>query len=358
MSIVAEELAVGKFYGDLRDRLIGELVYWIKNKIGKAKKGNSKTVKNPEEFFRDTLTSWFFLADKQGMLIESDLVRQSDIDYFLKLNGAAPEAWPREKERNLLREYRTKFSTIDKDAVPGNVAIVEKNGRYEVLIGRGRRGFPIAASQYARLLEKYQGDPSQRVYEIARIILRYSTLGINLIRTSLPPIKFDMPIHELFGNPFNSENNYCGNFEFERIFGSSGSFFDSPMVADAFYLCNPPHSEEIMNKTIKRIVEQLTHSIEKLHVCIVLPVWDAETQNELEPGRIKTATTFEALDLIKNSGFVKQHLKLRKETYKYFDQFNGTYVITVHSHLIYVCNAPEIISLENFAAKWAEQCKK
>ena len=88
---------------------------------------------------------------------------------------------------------------------------------------------------------------------------------------------------ELFASSFNCySNNFCSiSYDIERFFGSKGSFFDLE-IKEGVYGFNPPYAEDVINASLKRVVELLNSSETLLTFVMALPVWDNEGKKQLQ----------------------------------------------------------------------------
>lgn len=80
---------------------------------------------------------------------------------------------------------------------------------------------------------------------------------------------------EMFASPFNCYfRTYCSAFyDTDAYFGSVGSFFDFEPSEDGSFECNPPFTEEVIERMADRIDYLLTNSKFALSFIVFIPEW-------------------------------------------------------------------------------------
>lgn len=110
---------------------------------------------------------------------------------------------------------------------------------------------------------------------------RYDALGLLSGYSGSVPGKIYESLHkeyececECFGSFFNHELKYYFGlfYDLEKYFGCLGNFFGSKLKK-GFYVCNPPFTVNIINKTIIKC-EELMKKSNELSILFFLPVWD------------------------------------------------------------------------------------
>jgi hypothetical protein len=290
--------------------------------------------KTPKQrsFIEDSFSRWYMAAPKDEFKPLEDIVNVQDLLYANRKHRAGFDA--------------KKFKVAAKRAYDA-IRECHDDMHYDRL--------PIiTAAQESRLRSLYKG--SLATFEEDRNILLqlYDLAGINNIHLSIPPIFSGV---ELFGSPLNTHNaEYCSPFEFEKLFGSLGSFFDYTPHHPGTYLCNPPFDEAIMEAAADRVLMFLDTSKYQMNIVVTIPVWDSATQRRL---KLKDyGLKFAAFDKLSSSRFLKEHAVLDK-SYSYYDYYKQRKAPASYTHLMILSNdasyRPQLTSYMNKWREWARE---
>ena len=189
----------------------------------------------------------------------------------------------------------------------------------------------ITTAQLARLKKIYKGRDFEG--DKNKLLGIYNFVGINSIHLSIPPI---FKGTELFGSPLNTHNQkYCSPFAVDKLFRSSGSFFNFTPKDDGVYLCNPPFDEEIIRNMAVRLLSWMAGKPQIVVICTV-PVWDSASQRKL--GMKDYGMQFEGFDSLIASKFCYERDILMKNEYPYWDYYSKKSIPASHTHLIFLSN--------------------
>lgn len=131
-----------------------------------------------------------------------------------------------------------------------------------------------------KLLSQINRDPKK----LLSVCLRYSSLMMSGQQFSIPQ-SFANSLYQYleinnegFASPFNSkfldkpDGYYCSLFpDLEKYFKSQGDFFETELNGN--WEINPPFIESIIEKTVDRVIEQLTTTDHCQTFVIILPNW-------------------------------------------------------------------------------------
>lgn len=267
-------------------------------------------------FIRGGFSRWIFVLNKMGKFRDFNIV---DLEAFKKIIDDDIKFISRRiniDTKELAAIHPPRVRNFDVEYANG----VLKFDKYRVY---------ITDEQYAHLQRIHTGQNLHK--DIYIIGLFYSIIGGKNIHLSIMPklIKEFGAEVELFGSPFNVCGPYCSPLEFERRFGSLGSFYDYKFESK-IYAANPPYDEEIMNDMAERILEALQEH--KCTFLVTLPVWDPQTQKLLQilpPNGYKPFAAFDKL--IPHAKF---HKVFGKNEFAYFNYYTGKKSQVVASHLL------------------------
>jgi hypothetical protein len=192
---------------------------------------------------------------------------------------------------------------------------------------------PIVCSQIQteRLTSMYIGSDIDN--DTTKLLSRYYYLGgLNNSLSTPPQVLSLYPSHELFGTPFNTCcTNYCSPFADERVFKSSGSFFEfTDFRDDRVYFANPPFDDQICTKMSIRLLEQL--AIRKFSLVVIIPVWDDKQQEKY--GLKNFGLPFKSYnDLVQSPYFISEEY-LPRDKFPFFNYFYNKYVYISNTHVI------------------------
>jgi hypothetical protein len=215
----------------------------------------------------------------------------------------------------------------------------------------------ITKKQEERLEALYTGpDDLFEAYK-NKLINLYQFIGTNNMHLSIPPIFAGV---ELFGSPVNTHNlTYCSPFEFERHFGSLGSFWDYKFHQDGVYLCNPPFDEAVIADMANKLMADLATTKHKVVVVITVPVWDSASQRKI--GIKDYGLDFAGFTTMIESKFLRHHEILDKDTYKYWNYYTEERAPASWTHLVILSNLSKsgfsknaTFSVDDFLAEWAD----
>lgn len=287
-------------------------------------------------FVLDNFTRWYINAKKRsdGIGLLHDPVVSEDIEFANRNHSANIN----------INEFMAAASMVF--------------SRYESYSKRTIDEYPkpdlssISEFQLQHLKSVYLGENFDK--DVSKLIELYKLMGMNNIHLSIPPIFRGV---ELFGSPLNTHNpEYCSPFAFEKIFGSSGSFWNYKFTKSGLYLCNPPFDESLIEKMANRLIKVLGVSRCKLTIFVTVPVWDSETQKEL---KIRDyGMDFRGYSIMKESAFMKENIVLDRYKYPYFDYYKAdsgnnktpaswTHALILANH----DNAPKMFFFTN---KWSQ----
>jgi hypothetical protein len=207
----------------------------------------------------------------------------------------------------------------------------------------------LSTPQLERLKSLYKGKSFEA--DKNKLIAIYNFIGMNSAHLSIPPMFGGI---ELFGSPLNTHNPFCSPFEFEKKFGSLGSFFNFNIAksSETFFTANPPFDEAIMTAMAKYLDEQLTAAKVAKTIVITIPVWDSDSQKKL--GIRDFGMAFEAFDLLKKSKYLKEHDIFDRGLYPYWDYYKQKLSPVSYTHLIILANKTPSTTLVEVKKKWQE----
>lgn len=161
---------------------------------------------------------------------------------------------------------------------------------------------------------------------------------------------------ELFGSCVNSfSNEFCSLFEFEKEFGSLGSFWDYKFHKNGIYICNPPFNLSVIERMSKKLIADLDNTEFSVVIIQVLPIWDSESQKFIKAKDFDLE--FAGYENLIASKYFREKKFLDKYQYRYWDHCKERYVSSSHTHLITLSNLPinkykKITDVDSLAAKW------
>jgi Phosphorylated CTD interacting factor 1 WW domain len=200
---------------------------------------------------------------------------------------------------------------------------------------------PISIVQYNHLVENYRSTRGEQSARNARntqnkdkfdeylciILVRYKFLGGLNNHLSVPPsvYKFMNIDCELFGSPLNTIcKKYCSPFpDYEKYFGSMGSFFNYKLESNLIYGVNPPFDAKIITKMVKKIETELA-VVKNVTLYVIIPKWE---------------DNFEGYELLRKSKYLKAtKIELPKSLYPYYSYLKLQYMSVVDSLLFILSN--------------------
>lgn len=208
----------------------------------------------------------------------------------------------------------------------------------------GKRPMAITTFQKNRLLKLYCGSETDLTYDIEQLLTLYDILGINNLQLSIPPIYNGI---ELFGSPLNTHNDtYCSPFTIEKKFGSLGCFWEYSPHKEGIYLCNPPFDEQFIEKMSIKLVQDLKKTQHDIIVIVTIPMWDSTSQKTV--GIHDYGMNFIGLEKLKESDFIREHVLLNKNCFKYWNYYTNEKISVCWTHLLILSNMEDMKYRENF----------
>ena len=133
---------------------------------------------------------------------------------------------------------------------------------------------------------------------------------------------------ELFASSLNSNfQNYCSLFyDLESHLNSKGNF-NLINIKKGIYTANPPFDEQIMKNMSIKFINSLKSSDHELSILITIPAWDNTNYG-----------TFEALELLKKSGYITYIETLDKKRATFFDYYKNVYINPCSIYIILIQN--------------------
>lgn len=294
---------------------------------------------NEKKFIQDSFTRWYLNIDKDDLVPKANVVNKQDLIYANKYKDCSFNVATFLSVSNKI--YKLLLQRIKNIGKTANIYNNKDN--------------LINIHQLNRLKSIYIGDDFEN--DKNKLISLYELMGINSIHLSVPPV-FDGI--ELFGSPLNTHNNYCSAFEFEKKFGSLGSFFDFNIAKSdvKLFVANPPFDEQIMVKMAEHLETQLdaAPSDKPVTIIITIPVWDSISQQKL--GIKDYGMQFDAYNTLISSKFLKMHDILNKFDYKYWNYYTQKLVAVTYTHLIILSNSSlPLMNIQEIKNKWQSYSK-
>jgi hypothetical protein len=303
-----------------------DLLFQYKNSII-----NLAKYPNEKKYIEDSFTRWYFNVKKKDFIPQKNLVNTNDLK-FGNLHRKCKFNIPQflKESKNLYTQFKKNIDNIKQ----------EKYSNEDNL---------ISLYQLNRLKELYKENNFED--DKNKLINIYKFLGINSIHLSIPPVFEGI---ELFGSPINTHNPYCSPFEFEKLFGSLGSFFDFDIANsdETLFTCNPPFDEDIMEKMSKRLEEQLSKCKTPKTIIITLPVWDSESQKKI--GIRDFGMIFKSYELLCQSKFFNSKDILDRALFPYWDYYKLALIPASYTHLIILSIDKPKYDIQQIKQKWQD----
>lgn len=172
--------------------------------------------------------------------------------------------------------------------------------------------------------------------DIKLMILRYKTFVSGGQQWSIPrPVYINLynigARYEAFASPLNSkmmglkDAKFCSLFpDIDKPFGSIGNFFDIDLYSnkdERIWVMNPPFVEDLLNKSMEKVIESLDHCVKnnlKLTVYGVMPAW----------------TDMRSYIQMKTSSYLKYDERLHKGKYYYEGDKKITALFDSHAYCL------------------------
>lgn len=293
-------------------RTIKECIYFAKQSLG---------IKNyykilEEENLEKILSQNNSLSDEE--LLESFEMNRKE--YLLKLDGIIRQKLIEIKVflYNQLKTISIEMNKLkEKNFKSDQVFIIELNNKKMIQVKYKEACFKLTEFHFEKLKSLFclRENFSQCLF---CILCRYQTYFRNNtqinegygMQAALPPRVFEYlykefeVTHEGFASPFNCYfTNYCSAFgDLDFAFKSNGSFFDFEPETGSFE-CNPPFTEEVIQRMAQRIEYLLEKSKAPLSFVVFIPEWlDPPT-----PGLVR----------MENSRFLRGQFNVERGNHKY-----------------------------------------
>lgn len=284
------------------------------------------------KFLEDSFTRWYFAVPKSDLMPLVNVVVKGDLQYANAHRGCNFQV------ATVLSLSGKKFTELQRKVAKSQDVYPNQDN----LISEG---------QMQRLRDIYKGKDFEA--DKNKLIAIYKFVGINSAHLSIPPIFGGI---ELFGSPLNTHNPFCSPFEFERAFGSLGSFFKFSISKskESLFTCNPPFDEDIMTKMAAQLEDEL-NAADKLRpktIIITIPVWDSASQHKL--GIRDYGMDFAAFDALMASKYLAGHEILDRAAYPYWDYYQEKLLPVSYTHLIVLTTGKSKYSINGIKAKWTE----
>lgn len=274
----------------------------------------------------NNFTNWFFNMNIEGKLLDFIPIDyfsiQDNLDYLFK-NKNIKKIYDFDKNK-LYFDIKSIKNVVNIIKIKVNI---KNKVEYELISGDVCYSLlTISRFQYDHLTDLYNG-PSDKFDEYLSIILsRYKFLGGMNNHLSIPPEIYSyLGINfELFGTPFNTTRyQYCSPFpDYEKYFGSVGSFFDWKFKDHCIYGANPPFSANLIEKMSIKFLDILETNSD-IQIYLTVPQWEID---------------FKGLDIIKKTKYCKYIKSLNCNRYPYYDYFREKYVPAINTYIILLSN--------------------
>ena len=219
----------------------------------------------------------------------------------------------------------------------------------------------IPLETYNKMKNKYIGDKKYIDEYFFVILFRYQLLGSNNHQLSILPKIFNKLNEdfnfeiECFASSINSSSNiYCSIYsDVEKYFGSIGSFFQIDIIK-GFFILNPPYQEDIIEKSIEKVLYFMKKTSEKLAFFITIPIWDLKGKKYMKDNLTENNNNFieygdfDIMDKIRNSTYFYGLKMISKNDFSYLD----------HNYLLYKNKTIQntyVIILANFKNKMIDK---
>jgi hypothetical protein len=307
---------------------------------------------------------WIFVANVKGhlnidLVPTTNIVSMTDIHFLLNnpKNISYPKDW---KLKILPNQIEFTPFTGPNESELYLQKIKERNSYQLTNIQLNRLKSLREQNLEKQSLEKQSlEEQSNFKFEVNKLLDVYLSLGGLQNLLSFPLGLFQNPnlYIECFGSPLNTQYRYCSAFPFEKeTWNSLGSFFDLE-IKTGKYIANPPFDDDIMTMMARKLVTCLKKETNTLLVLVIIPVWDPETQIELNAKNFETK--FDCLDILKESGFIKNRKVMKYREYGFYNYTLNKYESKAHFHFIqldnYTKDSP--CNFEEIVKKWEQLSK-
>lgn len=291
-------------------------------------------------FLEGAFVRWWFISARHGYIVAGVptrfLVVHTDLTYFLRKHSVLADiSFPEHRVTEVLQMFQ---KTIRNGPLcAARLVPLFDDKFFRALLCSSSdiiESFPISAVQVNGLYRRFRGAGNPEP-AIVICLARLLALGSLNEHMSLPPpllplLGIDV---ELFGTPLNTSLPvFCSpDPDVDAVFGSEGSFFDYTLPSNARYLFNPPYDEELMTEAVSHLCRLLRERT-GVTVLVLLPVWDAETQEKFAmPSRHAPYPPYEELLA---SGYVRDQRALPRVQCPFYNYFTDTYAAVTAVHLL------------------------
>ncbi|MGL5936544.1 MAG: hypothetical protein ACRCZI_13100 [Cetobacterium sp.] len=191
-------------------------------------------------------------------------------------------------------------------------------------------------------------------HDYIQLLKLYDLIDIDsTTHLSIPPIIKGV---ELFGTCVNTYNNeFCSMFEFEKKFGSLGSFWDYKFHKNGIYISNPPFNISFIRDMADKLIKDLSETEFDIIIVQVLPIWDSFSQRMIKSRNFNLG--FEGYTKLIECDFFKEKMILDKDSYQYINHCKEKTTASSNTHLIMLSNLPDdkykkIITIDKIAERW------
>lgn len=249
---------------------------------------------------------------------------------------------------NKMKNYAARLFNLKQSEFVYNISRdVGRDGKVTYSTKHGKKlSYTITDIMDKKLSSLLLSEFKPRIKEfIFLLIMRYlGTLNSGNHQLGIPDYDVISKIfnlkEELFASPMNCSivNGYHSAFpDTDKFFGSLGRFSDTNIVSSYSYSVNPPYTDIVLESAMKQVVQWLK-DIPDILFYITIPVWDYESQKQLGIDIGDKYGSYPAIDVIDNSGFIKDKKIFHKDVFLYKDHNTGKYINASNTYIIIASN--------------------
>jgi hypothetical protein len=327
--------------------------YFIQFLLGRIRANHKqprKTTHSTNRWTEHIFTKWWFytvLHDGVEAFLPTStlLVQVKDIDYHLRSYDIVPTEVDMGYDHAYVAQLCETYRNASSNGRVLPVRATLNRGKIQVWSDREAplETVDISPVQEEKLRSRFLRPINELPSYAAIEALRLTALGAISEHLSIPPVLLGaLEIDtECFGTPLNTSlNRFCSPFyDIEQAFGSLGNFMDFRFESGKHYTFNPPYDLDLMTETTQHLI-QLLATIPDVTVLVLLPVWDPETQQRM--GAKNYSEPFPAFDLIRNSGYARQAVAVKKDEFPYYSYFRNEFVPAANTHIMLMTNREEL----------------
>lgn len=247
-----------------------------------------------------------------------------------------------------MKYYAGKLMNLKPSSFTYNVwRDVGRGGAITYSVKHGKKlSYTITSIMDKKLTNLLKPEYKKRQKEyIFLLIMRYlGTLNSGNHQLGIPDYNVISKVfnlkEELFASPMNCSilNGYHSAFpDTDKFFGSLGRFSDTNIMSGFGYSVNPPYTDIVLESAMKKVTEWL-RSIPDVLFYITIPVWDYESQKQLGIDIGDKYGSYPAIEVIDNSGFIKDKKIFHKDVFKYKDHNTDKYINASNTYIIIASN--------------------